>query len=91
MAKIQKVNSLKVEPAPDEPEQFFLSMGYLDASGNQCTVEMRISDGLFLWNLLGTAVANYSGPDNIKAITQRIREFYPELSIENDEIKFPLP
>ena len=91
MAKIQKVNSLKVEPAPNDPEQVFLTMGYLDASGNQCTVKMRISDGLFLWNLLGTAVANYSGLGNMEAIIQRIRNVYPELSVDDDEIKFPLP
>ena len=52
MAKIQEINSVIVNPDPNDPELFFLDMGYLDASGNQCRVEMRLSDGIFLWNLL---------------------------------------
>ena len=84
MDTIQEINSLKVNPDPNDPEQFSLELGYIDASGNQRTVKMRMSDGLFLWNLLGAALANY----NNDAIIQRVKDVYSKHPVE---IRLPLP
>jgi len=88
MAKIQEINSVIVNPDPNDPELFFLDMGYLDASGNQCRVEMRLSDGIFLWNLLGIGLSNYHNALNVSSVLQRLDDVYSKYPVE---IRFPSP
>ena len=87
MAKIQEINSLVVHPTSD-PEQFMLDLGYLDEAGVQHRLEMLLSDGLFLWNLLGAALANYRNAGNTQAILQRYQAVYSKYP---DEVFFPTP
>ena len=91
MAKIKEINSVLVAPDPNDPEQFFLDIGYLDISGNQYRIEMRLSDGLFLWNMLGIGLANYQNILNTPAVLQRLKSVYSKHPVYPDEIRFPVP